>query len=154
MAIIEIDPYEAIITLALANADLAAECGTQMDIWHHYGQDVGDWSLSSKSLVVVPAGGELDVDVPFSRPLFEVRCYGDSPFDCGQVWRALVAFTVEHNERRTVAVTEGTALVQYILPQVGQGMPRLLFDEDIRPNGGMPFYSVLMRAEVANQTVT
>lgn len=154
MAIIEIDPYEALVALALADSDIAAQVGTQVDIWHHYGQDAGDWPLTSKSLVFVPSGGEMDRDNPWFVPLFEVRCYGDSPFDCGQVWRALVAWTVEHNERRTVTVTEGKALVQYILPQPGQGMPRLLFDEDVRPNGGMPFYSVLMQAEVANQTVT
>jgi hypothetical protein len=154
MAIIEIDPYEALVALAAADAGLVAQCGAQIDIWHHYGQDVGDWPLTSKSLVFVPTGGELDADSPFARPSFEVRCYGDSPYDCGQVWRALVAWTVEHNERRTVTVTEGKALVQFVLPLPGEGMPRLLFDEDIRPNGGMPYYSVLMRAEVANQVVT
>lgn len=158
MAQIEVDPYEAIVLLALTDSDLQGEVSNRIDVWHHYGQEANNWNAAAgeadKSLVFVPSGGELNLDVGFSKPTFEARCYADTPFECGEIWKALVAFTVEHNEARTVSVTQGTALVKFVLPASGQGMPGLRFDEDVRPNGGLPFYSILLQAEVSNLTVT
>lgn len=146
----EVDPYEAIIKLALADDGLTAVVGTRIDIWHHYGQDAGDWNLKLQSLIFVPAGGPVVPDRETRRPNIEARCYGDTPYECGQVYRKLVDFTEGHNERRVVQVAEGNALVYYILPVQE---PILQFDEDIRPNGGMPYFAVQLQAEVANRTV-
>lgn len=151
----EVDPYEAIIKLAQVDAGLVAETDGRIDVWHHYGQDPGDWPLDAKGLIFVPIGGEVvrDTDGLTARPLLEARCYGDTPFDCGLVWRRLNDFTSGHNERRTIAVNEGTALVYYIYP-ASAGMPRLQFDEDVRPGGGMPFYQIQLEAAVSLSTVT
>ena len=149
----EIDPIEAVIELARTDTTLIAEVSTQIDVWHRYGQDSGDWPLNSKSLVFVPSGGEQDRHNPWARPVFAVRCYGDSPFDCGQVWKALNDFTF-NQPRRNVTTGDGKALISYVLPVPGGGMPTLLFDEDVRPNGGMPFYQVEIVAEVSNVIVT
>ena len=149
-----IDPYEALVTLARADAGLTAVVGDRIDVWHRYGQDFADWSQTVQSLLFVASGGELNKDDGYMRPVIECRCYGDTPFECGEVWKALVAFTVEHNERRTVVTSSGKALVADFLPRTGEGMPQLLFDEDVRPRGGMPYYSVFMQATIAMQDVT
>jgi len=149
----EIDPYEAIIALALADSGLTAVCSTRIDIWHRYGQGADSWSTNDPSLIFVPSGGEADRDNAWSRPLLEARCYATSPFDCGLVWKKLNDF-VFNQPRRTITITDGKALINYILPVAGDGMPRLQFDEDIKPNGGLPFYAVQLVAEVSNLAVT
>lgn len=149
----EIDPYEAIVLVARANSSLSTLLGTQIDIWHRYGQDSGDWVLGSQSLIFVPSGGDAERDVNVSNPILNARCYGDTPFECGQVWKALNDF-VFNQPKRTVVTSNGKALVYYVLPVEGGGMPTLLFDEDIRPNGGMPFYEVALQASVSNLIVT
>ena len=157
MAVIEIDPYEALILLARADGELLTQVGERIDIWHHYGQDTGDWELDDKSIIFIPSGGELDHDNSIAHPVFEVRCYARTPYECGQVWRSLVGFTnvsTENNNRRNAIVTEGTALIYFVLPVEGAGMPRLLFDEDIKPNGGLPYYSGQFKAQISTVTVT
>jgi hypothetical protein len=152
--VIEIDPYEAIITLAQADSGLTGECGDRIDIWHHYGQDSEDWALDAKSCIFVPIGGELarDDDVNFMMPVLQARCYGDSPFDCYQVWKKLMDITFT-NARRVVTTTAGDALISYLHPTAGNGMPQFFFDEEIRPNGGMPYYSVQLQAGVSSLAV-
>lgn len=153
----EIDPYEALITLALADSGLTSLVSTRIDVWHHYGQDSGDWGQTAQSLVLRPFDGEFhtddQADTAWCRPLIEARCYGDSPYDCGQVWQKLMSLC-SRAYRQTVTVNSQTALINYFLPQPGGGMPRLGFDEDVRPNGGMPFYSVILAAEVSAESVT
>ena len=149
----EIDPYEALVLLARADSSIASAVGNRVDIWHRYGQDSGDWNLDSKSLIFIPSGGEADRDNEWSRPIINARCYGDTPFECGQVWKALSDF-VFNQPRRTVVTSDGKALINFVLPIIGGGMPTLLFDEEIRPNGGMPFYQVELVAEISNLIVT
>ena len=139
----DIDPYEALITLAQSDTDLTAVVGTQINVWHRYGQDVGDWPQNSQSLVLRPFAGEFHTDdqatVAWSRPVIEARCYGQSPYDCGQVWMQLMNLC-SRTYRQIVDVNGVDALVNYFRPQQGGGMPRLLFDEDAKPGR---WYTVL-----------
>jgi hypothetical protein len=77
----------------------------------------------------------------------EAYCYGDTAYNCGQVYRKLIDFT--RRDRRTVNVTEGSALVYYVIARAN---PRLINDEEIRPHG-MPAYLVLLEAAVAEDLV-
>lgn len=151
---IEIDPFEALIKLALLDYGLTNIVGERVDIWHHYGQDFGDWSLSSQSLIFVPAGGPTTPGSIVETVQVEARCYGDSPADCGALWMALRRWSSGHNEylggRREVETSWGAALVYNVIPLT---QPRLLFDEDIKPNGGMPFFSILLETSIANAAV-
>lgn len=147
---IEIDPLEALLNLAKADSGLNDATTGQIDNRHRYGQDTGDWELNSPSLIFTPTGGPSQLYVEVQKVQLEARCYGDTPYDAGLIARKLVDFA-RVNQRRTVQVTEGKALVYYA---VIRGQTRLDFDEEIRPNGGMPFYSVQLEAEVSELTVT
>lgn len=149
--IVQLDPYEILVTAARDDGDIFAAVGTRCDLWHQYGGDPGDWSLTASSLIFVPSGGAMNQDTVSLTPQVEARCYGDSPFACGQVWLALLKFSSKHNPaRRVVTVTNGDGLL-YRVNVLTQ--PQLLFDEDIRPNGGMPFYSVQCEFEAAGEAV-
>ena len=148
---VEVDPYEALIKLALADGGISTAVSNRGDIWHHYGQDTGDWSLTDSSLIFVPAGGPMNRDDNVQDVLVEARCYGDSPYYCNQVWKKLLDWSRNKNERRVQAVTEGNALIYFVLPLEH---PRLFFDEDIRPNGGMPYFAIPLQAKIHGLTVT
>lgn len=148
---VEVDPYEALIKLALSDDGIVDAVDVRVDIWHHYGQDSGDWSLAASSLIFVPAGGPMNQDDNVQDIRVEARCYGDSPYACNLVWKAVLAWSRNLNERRVQAVTEGSALIYYVLPLEH---PRLFFDEDIRPNGGMPYFAIPIQAKIHGLTVT
>lgn len=148
---IEVDPFEAVIIHAQLNSDLAFETNGQIDLWHRYGQDAGDWPLNSKAFTLTPTTGiPPELDDQLQRFGLEARCYGDSPADCGQVYMKAIKW-LRTTERVTVAVTGGKAFVYYVIPL---SSPRFDFDETIRPNGGMPFYAIPLRAEVSELFVT
>lgn len=143
---IEVDPFEAVIRHALLDSDLAFETNGQIDLWHLYGQDPGDWPLNSKAFTLTPTTGvPPELDDELQRIGFEARCYGDSPADCGQVYMKAVKW-LRTTERVNVNITGGTALLYYVVPL---SSPRFGLDEAIRPNGGMPFYAIPLRAEVS-----
>jgi hypothetical protein len=144
-----VDAIEAVLKLAQAYSGLATITGGRIAQRHRYGQDSGDWPLNGSSLILSPAGGDGLLYVTAQKQLIEARCYGDTPYACGQVWRELVAFS-RVDGRRTVVVTEGVALVYYVIVRA---QPRLLMDEEIRPNGGMPAYAAVLEADVAETIV-
>lgn len=146
---VEIDPLEAVIKLASADSALNTATGGRIDDRHHYGQDSGDWALDAASLVFMPSSGLPMLYTARQRLQLEARCYGDTFYAAGGVFRKLVDFT-RHNERRTVAVTGGTALVYFVIMR---GQPRQFVDEEARPNGGMPYYETLLEALVAESLV-
>lgn len=150
--IIQADPFEVLVTAARADGDVRSAVSDRCDIWHRYGQDPGDWPLIASSLIFVPAGGQMSQDSVSVTPLVEARCYGDTPFDCGQVWQALLKFSAKSDTtaRRVVAVTGGSGLLYRVN---ALSHPTLLFDEDIRPGGGMPFYSIQCEFEAALEFV-
>jgi len=143
---IEVDPFEVVVIHAQLDGDLSFETGGQIDLWHRYGQDADDWPLNSKAFILTPTPGvEPELDDEVQRVGFEARCYGDSPADCGQVYMKVIKW-LRTTERRTIEVTGGKALLYYVLPL---SSPRFGLDDDIRPNGGMPFYAIPLRAEVS-----
>jgi len=142
----QVDPFEALVTLAQQNSGLADETGGRIDVMHHYGQDAGDWPLDAKSLVLTPVSGVPPIlDDTVQRVGLEARCYGDTPFDAGRVYMRLVDW-LRTAERVTVDVTGGTALVYYVIQTSSQ---RLALDDEVRPGGGMPFYGIPLRAEIS-----
>lgn len=142
-----VDPYEAVIALAKDDPDLYAICSGQIAMEHKYGQDTGEWDQESNSLIFRPIGGLPDIYIGMQRVQIEAYCYGDTPHDCSEVYDKLIAFT--RQPRRTVGVTEGIALVHYVLTRANA---RLINDEEIRPHG-MPVYLVLIEAAVAEDLV-
>lgn len=142
-----VDPYEAVIKLAQADIDLASLTGNRIAQQHKYGQNAGDWALNAASLVFRPVGGLPEVYIGWQRVQIEAMAYADTPYQCGRVYRALINFT--RQPRRVVTVTEGLALVYYVLPRANA---RLLMDDSIRP-AGMPAYLTLIEAAVNENTI-
>lgn len=145
----EVDPIEALVALAKADTGLNTITGGRIDNRHHYGQRNGDWSQTAQSLIFQAIGGPSLLDDYWQRIQVEAICYGDTAYQAGQVYKKLVDFT--RRNRRTVAVTEGTALINYVVPLAEA---RLFLDEDARPEGGMPAYLVNLEALVSELTVT
>lgn len=143
-----VDPLEAIIGAMKAHAALNSITGGRIDDRHHYGQESGDWAQNARGLTVGFIGGAADLYLPTQKTQLEARCYGDTYYEAGKVYRELVAFC--RNTRQRVTVTEGLALIYYC---VIRGQPRRFMDDEIRPNGGMPCYLLQMEADVAEETV-
>lgn len=146
---VEVDPVEAVIALMKADTALNTITGGRIDQRHHYGQGSGQWSQTAQALTVQPIGGLSNLDDYWQEIQLQARCYGDSPYQAGQVYKKLVDFT--RRERRTVTVTEGLALINYVVPLAEA---RFILDEDARPEGGMPVYLVNLQAQVSEITVT
>lgn len=149
-ATVEVDPLEAVLNLCKAHTALNTITGGRIDNQHHYGQDSGEWAQNANSMILTPTGGPPELYTQTWKLQLEARCYGDTPYDAGQVAKALTALT-RPSQRYRIAVTEGFALIYYFVPR---GQLRLDFDEEVRPLGGMPFYSLQLEAEVAELTVT
>lgn len=163
---VDVDPYEAVITLARREPSIKALCDvshsvtgaylrTQVDMRHCYGQDdhdlaTGDWRQDSQGLTFTPVGGSPQLDVRVEAVAFEARCYGDTPNEAWAVYRALMEMT-RYNERRVVPITAGNALVYWVRPLGG---PRLVVEDEIRPSGGMPCWAVQLKAEVSGELVS
>lgn len=142
-----VDPYEAVIKLAQGDIDLATLTGNRIAQQHKYGQDAGEWALNAASLVFRPVAGLPELYVEWQRVQLEAICYADTPYKCGEIHRALIAWT--RQPRRVVTVSDGLALVYYVLPRANA---RLLMDADIRP-AGMPGYLTLIEAAVNENVI-
>ena len=138
-----VDPYEAVIKLAQADYALSDVTSNQIAQRHRYGQDSSEWDLDSQALVFRPVGGLPDLYVSQQRVQIEAHCYADTPLECGEIVTALIEWT--RQPRRVVNVTNGQAMVYYVLPRANA---RLLMDDEIRPQG-MPDYMVLLEAAVS-----
>lgn len=143
-----IDPLEAVLNHAKADTALDTVTNSQIDDRHHYGQDGGDWALNSQSLTLTPVGGPAYIDGPVHRFQMDARCYGDTLYEAGAVYRALRDLTKQ--VRRVVTTGQGDALIYYF---VFRGDMRRIIDEEIRPNGGLPGYQIIMEAMVAEEAV-
>lgn len=152
---IEVDPYEALLNLALGDTRLTDVVGTQIDMRHHYGQDsedgYADWDPTSQALTFTPVGGlRPDWYDQVQRVQIEARCYGDTELEATAVYRALIDFS-RMNEKAVIAVTGGEALVYVIYPI---GSPQLIVEPEVRPNGGIPVLVVRMGLEVSECLVS
>ena len=163
---VDVDPYEAIIALARLDPSIATLCSvfdsitgaflwTQVDMRHHYGQEHPSydgirWDQASQGLTFTPSGGSPELFVRVAAVTLEARCYGDTPEEAQEVYRALMEFC-RINGQRVIPVTGGNALVYWVRPQGG---PRLIMDLDVKPSGGMPCWVVQLKAEVSEELVT
>lgn len=143
-----VDPYEAVIALAMADSALYSRVAGRIAQQHRYGQGSTDWPLDAGALVMLPAAGAPHLSAAVQRFQLEARCYADTPYKAGQIWRDLVAFS-RVNDRRVATVSEGSALVYYV---VIRAEPRLIIDDEIRPRG-MPAYLALLEAAVSENLI-
>ncbi|MBX3056928.1 MAG: hypothetical protein KF770_10690 [Anaerolineae bacterium] len=143
-----IDAVEAVINLAKNHSGLTAVTGGRIDIRHRYGQDAGDWPLNSRALILSPVGGLDAADPTVQRAAIEARCYGDTYYDAGLVYRELRALCKQ--TRRAAHTGASLALVYYL---VIRGNLRRMMDDEIRPNGGMPAFQVILETAVAEEPV-
>src|SRR5947207_1477171 len=92
-----IDPLAAIIALLAANADLNVLIAGRVAEKHKYAlpeTDVLRWPNGSKALTIQYAGGGTpDLDTPRQGVMLDARCYGESEYEAGKVYRALIAAT-------------------------------------------------------------
>lgn len=150
-----IDPFEALIALALNDTGLAGQVEGRIAVQHRYGQDAGapdegvpgDWPLGAKSLIFSPTAANPQLYVQVQRVRAACRCYGMTPVDCMDVFRALVDMT-RFNGKRVVNTSEGRALVYWanLLTQ-----PQLIVDDELVWE--MPYFSVVLEAEIAEEAV-
>jgi hypothetical protein len=131
-----------------AHNGLNTVTGGRIDNRHHFNQTSG-WAQTDRALTIQPIGGPSLLDDYWQQVQLQARCYGDTPYQAGQVYKKLIDFT--RQERRTVTVTEGKALINYIVPLAEA---RLILDEDARPEGGMPAYLVNLDTQISELTVT
>jgi len=158
---VDVDPYEAVISLARGDPSIKAVCDvfhsvtgaylrTQVDMRHGYGQDNGDWELDSQALTFTPMGGVPDLYVRVHAIAVEARCYGDTTNEAWAVYKALSEMC-RVNEQRVIPITAGNALVYWVKPATG---PRLMVVDEIRPSGGMPCWTIQLKAEISEELVT
>ena len=167
--IVDVDPYEAIIALARLDPSIAAVCNVynpappigdgaflrhQVDMRHHYGQehdsyDGPRWEQDSQGLTFTPSGGSPQLTVRVQAITFEARCYGDTPQEAQEVYKALMTFC-RINYQRVVSITGGDALVYWVKPLIG---PRLIVEPEVRPSGGIPCWICQLKAEVSEELV-
>lgn len=129
-----IDPYEAIIQWLTDN--LTSVSG-RVAGKHRYG---AGWSESQTGVSVHLDGGAPDLYAPVSMPRFEVRIYADDQVKIVTVWRELTALS-RNNERFTVDVTDGKALVHYFKPASGLSIP---YDEVLKMDVGVVFFESMI----------
>ena len=136
-----IDPVEALISLALTDAGLAALVGDRISLRHKFGAGQGDWPLGSKALTFRWDSGNADPYIEVQTPRIEARCYGESFYEAGKVYQALVAWS-RSVDRLQVETANGMALVYYALMDSAPGM-------FIDPDLGAETLLVFMEAAVA-----
>ena len=148
----EVDALDALIHLALADSGLSSLLSNRIADRHRYGQDTGDWPQDAQALTLSPVPGAVpDVDCGTQVMQVDARCYGDTFFAAGEVYKKLVDFT-RHDARRVVTVPDvGEALIYNVTLN---GTPRKEMLDEVRPNGGMPAFIVNLICRVAEQTVT
>lgn len=156
-----IDPFEAVIALASLDTGIGEQVGGQVALQHRYGQDgvstgstSGDWPLGSKGLVMTPTPAVPQLYVGVQRVRAAVRCYGQTPVDCADVFRALVAWSRFNGKRVVEQVSinstgeKGNALVYWTNLVTS---PQLIVDDELVTE--MPYFSVVLEAEVAEDDV-
>jgi hypothetical protein len=121
-----IDAVEALIALALTDPGLQEQVGDRIALRQKFGKEPGDWPVASKALTLRWDGGEPDLYIEVQKPRVEVRCYGQTFYEAGQVYRALVAWT-RALDRRAVQTSQGQALVFFVLMS---SAPSMFVDPD------------------------
>lgn len=122
-----IDPLEAVLQLALADAGLQEIVDDRIAAEQRFGSDAGDWSIDEPALTINWDGGGVELYVQVQTPRLEIRCYGKSFAEAAKVYAAVVDLMRSIN-RELVETTRGTALVYYVNLNASPGR---LIDPDV-----------------------
>ncbi len=136
-----IDPLETVITYLLAQETLRALVDRRIAVKHEFG---GAWVAAQRALTVHLDGGTPDTHVPHQRVQVQMRCYGGSPVQCMELYRALVELS-RATEREPVVTTQGQALLYWLVPLGGPG---LSYDVEV----GSDVLLILCEADVSEGT--
>lgn len=107
-----IDPIEALLALARADAGLQDVVDDRIAGEQRFGKDPGDWSVDDPALTLNWDSGPVELYVNVQTPHVEARCFGRSFAEAAKVYKALVSFTRALN-RETVETSSGKGLVYY-----------------------------------------
>lgn len=129
-----IDPLEAIIKwLETALTSVSGRVAGK----HRYGSG---WTESQTGVSVHLDGGTPDLYAPVSRVRFEIRIYATEQPAVTAIWQALIALSRE-NERFTVAISGGTALVHYFKSATNLSIP---YDDVLKMDVGVCFFEAMV----------
>lgn len=122
-----IDPLESIIQYLLLQTNLTDIVGTRISVRHKYGDS---WTLEQNGLAVTMNGGPSDIYIPLQNINMQFRIYGTKIEDGMAIYKELVKI-MRNAERKTVSVTDGTALILWINQT---SAPALVTDYDLDKN--------------------
>lgn len=136
-----IDPVEALLKLARADAGLIEVVDDRIAGEHRFGKGDGEWSIDQPALTLNWDGGVTEMYVEVQTPRIEARCYGKSFAEAAKVYAPLVSFSRSLN-RELVETSAGRALVYYA--NITQSPGRL-----IDPDAEVPLLLCFIEAAVA-----
>jgi hypothetical protein len=127
-----IDPLEAVLSLAQANADIAALVGNRVAAKHKFATKAGGpsaWTTPSKALVIrYDVGGQQELYIDNQCIRLAAECYGEDAQQAGRVYTAVIAlFRVD--DRRVAPTSQGNALIYWVVPD---GTPLSTRNEDVQ----------------------
>lgn len=105
-----ISAIEAVIQYLRRDAELSNLVGEQIASKHQFGSG---WDMPSKAVQVRYDGGAPDLYVAWQTPRLEVRCYGESQYECDRVYREIVRIS-RAVLRETVETDGGDALIYWL----------------------------------------
>lgn len=114
----------------LKNAGLST---TQIASKKHYGDG---WEVGSPAIVAALDGGDPDLYIPMQRVRIEVRCFAGSIYDAMKL-ASEVETVCRAIQRKTQAVTGGTALIYWINPA---SIKTPQFDADVKMDFALQFF--------------
>lgn len=123
-----IDPLETVLVHLASDTALATAVGGRITAKARYGMGPTGWAdgVAALSLELLPASADLyRGTIPFRMT---ARCYGKDQQDAMAVWQE-VHRVIEATERTTVVVSNGEALLYYL---VQESMPEVAYDPDIK----------------------
>lgn len=138
-----IDPLETVLAYLAAEPALVALVDTRIAAKHRYAET---WTRGQSAIMVRLDGGPPELYVNLQVVRLEARCYAASQAEAAEIWRALVGVS-RAACRESVPVTDGTALLHYLLQESG---PSLLYDGEAR----MDFCLCFFGAAVSEDPVT
>lgn len=145
-----IDPLAAVMSRVASDADLNLLTSGRIAAKHKYALPATDstrWPTPSKALVLsYGSGSDVDRDTGRQLPRIEARCYGESEYEAGRVYRAVIAIT-RRDDRVTAVTGDGTALIYWLL---ADGPPSIAFDVDVQ----LDMVLVALVAAVAEDPIT
>jgi len=141
-----IDVNEAIISYFASDPTIQQQVDDRVSVRQQFGKSMSWGEPPAKALTVRIDGGTPDIYIQNQDLRLEIRCYGASYIECGEVWRVF-ADLVRNTERKTVTLEDSTvALIHFMIALTG---PVQLYDTDLES----PFILTFVRAFVDERVV-